>query len=106
MKTADIKRNSAEWLELIEEWQKSQMRAKAWCLKQAIPYKKFIYWKMRLTNTALSTTQAPTASFVELSDNQLNLAGIEIHCHSFSLTLQKDFDTCSLLRCLQVLKKL
>ena len=106
MNTADIKRSSAEWLELIEEWQESQMSAKAWCLKQTIPYKKFIYWKMRLTNAARSIPQVPTASFVELSDTQSNLAGIEIHCHNFSLMLQKDFDSSTLLRCLQVLEKL
>lgn len=106
MKTVDIKRSSAEWLELIEEWQESQMSAKAWCFKQTIPYKKFIYWKMRLTNTAHPISEAPIASFVELSDNQSILTGIEIHCHNFSLTLQKDFDSCSLLRCLQVLEKL
>lgn len=106
MKKADIKRSSAEWLELIKEWQPTQMSAKAWCLKQTIPYKKFIYWKMRLTNTARSIPEAPATSFVELSDNQSILTGIEIHFHNFNLTLQKDFDPCSLLRCLQVLEKL
>jgi hypothetical protein len=106
MKTADIKRSSAEWLELIEEWQESQMSAKAWCLKQNIPYKKFIYWKMRLTNTAHPIVEASATSFVELADNQSMLTGIEIHCHNFSLTLQKDFDPSSLLCCLQVLEKL
>ena len=105
MNTADIRRSSAEWLELIEEWQESQMSAKAWCFKKTIPHKKFSYWKVRLTNTARSIPQMP-ASFVELSDTESNLTGIEIHCHNFTLILQKDFDSSTLLRCLQVLEKL
>lgn len=106
MKQDNITRSSEDWLELIEEWQQSSMSAKAWCQKHIIPYKKFIYWRTRLNNSFCPEPQAPSSSFVELSDTNSALSGVEIHYHNFSLKLQKNFDPSTLLSCLQVMEKL
>ncbi|MBA3679493.1 hypothetical protein H0W80_04920 [Candidatus Saccharibacteria bacterium] len=106
MKQDEINRSPEDWLELIKEWQQSNMSAKSWCLKQNIPYKKFIYRKTRLVNPFCPGPQAPNSSFVELLDQRLTLSGLEIQYHNFSLKLQKDFDPSTLLSCLKVMEKL
>ena len=106
MKQDNIIRSPEYWLELIEECQQSNMSAQSWCKKQNIPYKKFIYRRTRLANTFCSSPQAPSSSFVELSDKHSAFSGFEIHYHNFSLKLQKNFDPSALLSCLQVMKKL
>lgn len=106
MKKDDIKRSPEDWLVLIQKWQESNMSAQSWCINRNIPYKRFIYWRTRLKNTCCPTPQTPSSSFVELSDNNSTLSGIEIHYHNFSLKLQKDFDSSALLSCLQVMEKL
>ena len=106
MQQVDIKRSPEDWLELIKESQQTNMSAKAWCHKQNIPYKKFIYWRRRLTNSFGSASQAPSSLFVELSDKPQALSGVEIHYHNFSLKLQKGFDPLTLLSCLEVMQRL
>lgn len=106
MKQDDINQSREEWLKIINEWQESNMSAQAWCLKQNIPYKKFIYRRTRLTNRVLPAPQHNVATFVELTDKQPALSGVEIHYHNFSLKLQKNFDSSTLLSCLQVMEKL
>ena len=102
----DKDQNREEWLKIINEWQVSNMSALAWCLKQNIPYEKFIYRRRRLTNKVPSAHQHTVATFVELTNKQPELSGVEIHYQNFSLKLQTNFDSSTLLRCLQVLEKL
>lgn len=106
MESTSIKHSRSEWVELVEECQKSQTSIKTWCLERSVPYKQFLYWRSRLQNTPKPPPQSPITSFVELSDKHSSLSGIEIQCRSINLILRKDFDASSLLRCLQVLEKI
>lgn len=106
MERASLKCSRSEWMELVEQCEKSQVSIKAWCLERSIPYKQFLYWRTRLKNPSQLTSKPSSTSFIELSDKHSGLSGIEIHCHSINLVLHKDFDASSLFRCLQVLEKL
>lgn len=106
MSQDDNNQSSEEWLKIINEWQASNMSAQAWCSRQNIPYKKFIYRRTRLTNIVRPASKHTVTTFVELTDKQPAVSGVEIHYQNFSLKLQTNFDSSALLSCLQVMEKL
>ena len=105
MKPQKIRRTREQWQELVSQWKTTHMNAKAWCLEHAVAYESFIIWRKRLEGALQANLREPKTSFVELSDTSTTSSGIEIHYRGLSLRLNKDFDSCSLLRCLQVLEK-
>jgi hypothetical protein len=96
------RRTREAWQELVRQWEGSQMTAKAWCLQQEVSYDSFIIWR----NLLKSTSNPQKATFVELTEPSLVSSGIEIHSKNLRLFLSKNFDTATLLRCLQALEKL
>ena len=106
MKTQKVRRTKEQWQELVLQWETSHMNAKAWCLEHTVAYESFIIWRKRLKGALQANSDTPKATFVELSDTSATLSGIKIHCRSLSLSLSKDFDSSTLLRCLQVLEKI
>lgn len=105
MKPQKIRRTREQWQELVSQWKTTRMNAKAWCLEHAVAYESFIIWRKRLEGALQATICSTKMAFVELSDTSTTSSGIEIHYRGLSLCLSKDFDSCSLLRCLQVLEK-
>lgn len=100
------KRTREQWQELVLQWETAQMTAKDWCLQHKVSYESFIIWRKRLKSIPRDKMSAPNASFIELLDDPTTPSGVEIHVHSLRLFLSKDFDSSTLLRCLQVLEKL
>lgn len=94
------------WQELVQQWEGSQMTAKAWCLQHEVAYVSFISWRKRLKSTLQATQNLAKATFVELIDTSTAPSGIEIHVQNLRLFLSTCFDSTTLLRCLQVLEKL
>ena len=105
MKPQKIRRTREQWQEVVSQWKATHMNAKAWCLEHAVAYESFIIWRKRLEGARQANSREQKTTFVELSDTSITSSGIEIHYRGLSLRLNKDFDSCSLLRCLQVLEK-
>ena len=101
MKSIRTKRTREQWLELVEQWQTSNLNAKSWCLENEVSYESFIIWRKRLKDSSRTSN-----SFIELKDSPSTTSGIEIHYHRIRIILCKDFDPDSLLCCIQVLEKL
>lgn len=106
MEIQKVRRTKEQWQELVLQWETSHLNAKAWCLEHAVAYESFIIWRKRLKGALHANSDTPKTTFVELSDASTISSGIEIHCRSLSLSLSKDFDSSTLLRCLQVLEKI
>jgi hypothetical protein len=106
MKTKRSKISLKRWRELVQEWETSQMSAKAWCRKHAIPYVSFIVWRKRLKCMPQDKLTVTQPSFVELLEPAPVASGVEIRCRDLHLSLRPNFDTTTLLRCLQVLEAL
>ena len=101
MKPIRTKRTREQWLELVEQWQTSNLNAKSWCLENEVSYESFIIWRKRLK------VSSPTSnSFIELKDAHSHTSGVEIQHRRINIVLRKDFDPSTLLRCIQVLEKL
>jgi hypothetical protein len=100
------RRSRESWQELIQQWEASQMTAKAWCLQNEVAYDSFIIWRKRLRDALQGTATSPKIPVVELVDASATLSGIEMRINGLRLILCKDFDPSTLLRCLQVLEKL
>jgi len=98
------KRSRQQWLELVQQWQSTNMSAKAWCGAHDVSYESFIIWKNRLKSD-LSKTLDHKQPFVELVDAAPH-SGIEIHHRSLKLTIERNFDPEALLRCLQILERI
>lgn len=108
METLKVKKSAAEkWQEVIKQWEASGSKnATTWCREHAVAYESFILWRSRFKDAAQAKPGTTRASFVELKDQSLLSSGIEIHHRSLALILRKDFDSTTLLRCLQVLEKI
>ena len=99
------KRRNA-WKEKIEQWQASGKNASQWCREHEVPYNNFIYWKQRLLPKASPPQVVQKAPFIELVENLSHDSGIEIAVRGFKLSVSKNFDNITLMRCLKVLESL
>ena len=105
MKSQKIRRTREQWQELVSQWKTTHINAKTWCLEHAVAYESFNIWRKRLERVLKVNLRDQKTTFVQLSDASITSSGTEIHYRGLSLRLNKDFDSCSLLRCLQVLEK-
>lgn len=100
------RRTREAWQELVQQWETTQMSAKAWCLQHEISYESFIIWRKRLKSALPVAAGSSNTAFVELIDPSTAPSGIEIHVQNLRLSLCTNFDSTTLHRCLQVLEKL
>jgi hypothetical protein len=100
-----------ERFELVEEWLKSGMSAKAWCRKNQLIYTTFLGWHYRFKkakNTFNSTKEAPSPNpqFIELKAGcePQAFSGIALECEGVLVYLTNEFDPSSLRKCLNILR--
>ena len=60
------RRTRKQWLQLIEEWQRSGESAKHFCTERSISYASFCQWRKRLSATAPATEQEAAPGFIDL----------------------------------------
>ena len=89
--TKSIRRSQAQWQELIEQWQQSQLSAAAFCQSHGIGYASFCQWRKRLSQQPDPSPHQP--AFIDLSSlGSTNKAGWHIVLNlgdGISLTLSQ-----------------
>jgi hypothetical protein len=105
MQTGRSNKTRDKWEKYVAQWQTSGKNAKAWCREHDVPYVSFICWKNKLvTNTKVTSHKSDL--FLELSDSPSKCSGIKIQLHDIAISLSKDFDTHTLVRCIKALGSL
>ena len=90
----------ALWKHKIEEWQCSGKSCLSWCQEHNIDYKKFLYWKHRLSD---GNKEALTKnSFVELQPQKSKHSSIDITYNGFTITAAPGFHQETLSRVLTI----
>jgi len=94
---------SSIWQKRIDACTESGLSAAAWCRNHQIVYSQFIYWRCRLQkNNTLALTRD---SFVELDHPSSLDSGLSIQYEGIKLSLAKNFDEQTLLRCLKTMRR-
>lgn len=88
-----------EWKENILKQRESGLSINFWCLENNIASHTFYYWKNKL----FPKTDLTRSCFTELTDE--NGTGITIEFQAFCIHLDRQFDSSTLKRCLEVLKE-
>ncbi len=95
--------NSSIWQKRIDACTESGLSAAAWCRNHRIVYSQFIYWRCRLKkNNAIALTRD---SFVELDNSSSVESGLCVEYEGIKLSLEKNFDEQTLLRCLKTMRR-
>ena len=89
----------ARWKNLILEQMSSDMTIPDWCRQNKIAIYNFRYWNKKLFSKTLDRS-----AFMEMTDQQAQL-GIHLECQGVKIYLEPQFDSLSLQRCLEVIKK-
>jgi nitrate/TMAO reductase-like tetraheme cytochrome c subunit len=89
-----------DWKHVLETQKKSGISSHRWCHQNHVPYTTFMYWKRRFTQTATLSRE----SFTELLA-PTSKSGIQLECNGVRVLLDKDFDSSTLMKCLQTLKR-
>ena len=90
-----------EWSEKVRQQAASGKTAATLCKEHSIAYQSFIYWRKRLNQPSLNMP-LNRSSFVELKQAPAQ-SWMEISLPGVKITISKDFDKESLLRCAKLL---
>jgi hypothetical protein len=93
--------SDADWLEKLEQWEKSGKSGAAWAREQGIPEYVFYYWRRKLKSEAVMPLK--TKAFVELPSPPTD-SGILLEAQDFTLRIAHTFDAATLVRFLRALK--
>jgi hypothetical protein len=92
-----------QWKENILKHSTSGLSIAAWCRQNALAVHAFYYWKDKLF------PKGPTdrSSFSEITSHEIDMsnAGVILKYQGFNIQLSRDFDSPTLKRCLEILKK-
>ena len=88
-----------EWEENFRKQRESGLSIKSWCQVNQITTQAFYYWRIRL----FPKPDLNRTCFTELSDSKD--IGITLECNGIHVSLDEDFDSSVLKRCLAVLKE-
>ena len=97
-------KNKQKWIKRVSQWQASGMNAASWCRENEIKYVTFLYWRSRL-QVEHQAVPIEASSFIEITEVPSPTApsGIEIEIQDVSIRLSKNFDSCALERCLNLI---
>lgn len=101
---ASKKQTRAAWEKRILSWKASGKTVTAWCQEHDVYRAAFYHWKKQFSEEVLSSD-----SFVEIEEEQIKeekRVGIEIEYKGLRVHLSKNFDSKTLLRCIEILKSL
>jgi hypothetical protein len=91
-----------EWHKRIEEWHQSGLSCSQWARNNNLPYHQALYWKEQYTkNYPIDST-----SFVELPEKKSDQSGIVIEITNMKIHIAREFDSQTLLSCIQLLKQI
>jgi hypothetical protein len=92
-----------QWKEHILKQRQSGISTASWCRQNNIFVHSFCYWRDKLFPKAVFDR----SDFRELSDQKtcVSQTGITLEYREFSIHLDPQFDSSTLIRCLEVLKK-
>ncbi len=94
-----------KWANQIASWKASGMSIRAWCQKQGISPSTFSYWKRGREKVQDSSNKSPSP-FIELKDENVKDSGVTLSVKEVEVRLSISFDSTSLQRCLNVLRRL
>lgn len=89
-----------EWQERFRRQRESGQSIKQWCRENQIITQTFYYWRVKLFSKPLLNRP----DFTELAD--IKESALIIECEGIRIHLDKDFDSCTLKRCLAILKEM
>jgi hypothetical protein len=89
-----------EWRIKLDQARSSGLAAAAWCREQGIPYYQFLYWSRKFKNKSKLKD-----IFVEIADETSITSGIILECCEVYIHLSSDFDSKTLHRCLELLRR-
>jgi hypothetical protein len=91
-----------QWKQDLEEQLQSGLSAREYCLRKGISYKAFFYHKRRLSKFDDSVG---TGGFIEVQIDQqpITSSGIVLRQGTLEITLDRDFDTATLKKVLEIL---
>jgi hypothetical protein len=89
----------ADWQKRLEEWKTSGKTVTQWCQEKGIYKAAFYHWKKKLSEQILNRN-----SFIELKEDRA--LPIELEYRGIRIRLTENFDSRTLLRCLEALKRL
>jgi hypothetical protein len=95
-----------KWQHVIDQWRASGKMALEWCKENQICYETFITRRSQLKKMRQSQAIPKKTDFIELQEPKIDLPGVAIHIRGHMLTVQKNFDAPTLLKCIQVLESI
>ena len=92
-----------QWREHIFKQRQSGLSMASWCRQNNIVVHTFCYWRDKL----FSKATLERSDFTEISDQKAcnSQKGITLEYRGFSMHLNPNFDSSTLKKCLEVLKK-
>ncbi len=86
------------WQALIHQWKSSGKSALAWCREHNVPYHHFLRQRRQLSIKSLP-------DFIELPPESSDKSGLNFTVGGIQLTLERNFDEETLLKCLRVMRR-
>lgn len=89
----------SNWKNLISEQIESGLSIPLWCRQKGIPLYNFRYWHKKLFPKLIERS-----AFIEMTSQQTSL-GINLEFHGVKIHLEPEFDSQTLQKCLEVIKR-
>ena len=80
-KTHSPRKTPEQWQSLVNQQQRSDLSARAFCTEHHIGYASFCQWRKRLTSTETLSVAEPEPSFIDLSALGADSTGQESRWH-------------------------
>lgn len=93
------------WEERMQQWLASGISLAKWSKQNNLPYSRSIYWKVRLLGAEKQKKNIQEQKgFYEMEFEKKITSGISIDVQEMRIHLETNFDSSTLLQCLELLR--